>query len=36
MNNPQLANQRTVYLNGDYVPESGATVHVSDRGFISW
>lgn len=34
MNNPQLANQRIVYLNGQYVPESEATVHVSDRGFI--
>lgn len=30
----QLANERVVYLNGDYVPESQATIHVSDRGFI--
>ncbi len=30
----QLANERVVYLNGDYVPESQASVHVSDRGFI--
>jgi branched-chain amino acid aminotransferase len=29
-----LSNERTVYLNGDYVPESQATVHVHDRGFI--
>jgi branched-chain amino acid aminotransferase len=27
-------NERMVYLNGDYVPESQATVHVHDRGFI--
>ncbi len=30
----QLANERQVYLNGEYVPESRATVHVHDRGFI--
>ena len=30
----QLTNERVVYLNGKYVPESQATVHVSDRGFI--
>ena len=29
-----LSNERFVYLNGDYVPESQATVHVNDRGFI--
>lgn len=34
MEGTQLANERTVYLNGKYVPESQATVHVSDRGFI--
>ena len=30
----QLTNERVVYLNGDYVPESQASVHVNDRGFI--
>jgi len=30
----RLANERVVYLNGEYVPESRASVHVSDRGFI--
>ena len=34
MNSVELANQRIVYLNGDYLPESEATVHISDRGFI--
>jgi len=34
MEGTQLANERIVYLNGKYVPESQATVHVSDRGFI--
>lgn len=34
MNHAQLANQRTVYLNGDYLPESEATIPISDRGFI--
>ena len=34
MSTTQLANQRIVYLNGHYVPESEATIHVSDRGFI--
>ena len=34
MEGHQLSNERIVYLNGDYVPESQATVHVSDRGFI--
>lgn len=34
MTERHLANERVVYLNGDYVPESQATVHVSDRGFI--
>lgn len=29
-----LANERTVYLNGEYVPESNAFVHFRDRGFI--
>ena len=27
-------NERTVYLNGEYVPESRAVIHISDRGFI--
>ena len=30
----QLSNERMVYLNGDYVPESRAMVHFLDRGFI--
>lgn len=34
MEDTQRANERVVYLNGSYVPESQATVHVSDRGFI--
>ncbi|MDP6342733.1 MAG: aminotransferase class IV [Alphaproteobacteria bacterium] len=36
MNTPgdALANERVVYLNGDYVPESRATVPITDRGFI--
>ena len=34
MEGTQLANERIVYLNGKYVPESQATIHVSDRGFI--
>ena len=33
MNDP-LLNERVVYLNGEYVPESRATVSISDRGFI--
>ena len=33
MNDP-LLNERVVYLNGEYVPESRATVPISDRGFI--
>ncbi|MDP6872170.1 MAG: aminotransferase class IV [Alphaproteobacteria bacterium] len=33
MNEP-LLNERVVYLNGEYVPESRATVSISDRGFI--
>ena len=27
-------NERVVYLNGDYVPESRAVIHINDRGFI--
>jgi len=34
MSEHQRANERVVYLNGDYVPESQATVHISDRGFL--
>lgn len=34
MSDQQLANERVVYLNGAYVPESRATVHINDRGFI--
>ena len=29
-----LSNERVVYLNGEYVPESRATISISDRGFI--
>ncbi|MBC8242638.1 MAG: aminotransferase class IV [Alphaproteobacteria bacterium] len=29
-----LLNERVVYLNGEYVPESRATISISDRGFI--
>ena len=32
--NDNLSNERVVYLNGDYVPESRATISISDRGFI--
>ena len=28
-----LANERIVYLNGDFIPESNATVHIHDYGF---
>ncbi len=34
MSTTRQTSQRIVYLNGDYVPEPEATVHVSDRGFI--
>ena len=30
----QRSNERMVYLNGDYVPESRAMVHFHDRGFV--
>lgn len=30
----QRSNERMVYLNGDFVPESRAVVHIHDRGFI--
>lgn len=30
----QLSNERVVWLNGDFVPESQATVHIHDRGFL--
>ena len=33
MNDP-LLNERMAYVNGEYVPESRATVSISDRGFI--
>ena len=29
-----LSNERVVYLNGEFVPESRATIPISDRGFI--
>ena len=29
-----LSNERVVYLNGEFVPESRATISISDRGFI--
>lgn len=29
-----LANERIVYLNGDYVPESSGLIHFRDRGFV--
>ncbi len=32
--NDHLLNERVVYLNGEYVPESRATIPISDRGFI--
>ncbi|MBT3330209.1 MAG: branched-chain amino acid aminotransferase [Rhodospirillaceae bacterium] len=32
--NESLLNERVVYINGDYVPESRATISISDRGFI--
>ncbi len=32
--NDNLSNERVVYLNGEYVPESRAVVPISDRGFI--
>ncbi len=32
--NEQLSNERVVYLNGDYVPESRAQIPITDRGFI--
>ncbi|MFP6748365.1 MAG: aminotransferase class IV [Alphaproteobacteria bacterium] len=32
--NDSLLNERVVYLNGEYVPESRATIPISDRGFI--
>ena len=32
--NDNLLNERVVYLNGEYVPESRATIPISDRGFI--
>ena len=31
---PETPNERTVYINGQYVPESRAVIHISDRGFI--
>lgn len=34
MSDAQLSNERTVWLNGAFVPESQANVHVLDRGFI--
>jgi len=30
----RLSNERVVYLNGAYVAESQATIHIQDRGFI--
>jgi branched-chain amino acid aminotransferase len=30
----RLSNERVVYLNGTYVAESQATIHIQDRGFI--
>ncbi len=32
--NDSLMNERVVYLNGEFVPESRATIPISDRGFI--
>ena len=32
--NGSLSNERVVYLNGEFVPESRATISISDRGFI--
>jgi branched-chain amino acid aminotransferase len=32
--NDSLLNERVVYLNGEYLPESRATIPISDRGFI--
>ena len=32
--NESLLNERVVFINGDYVPESRATISISDRGFI--
>ncbi len=34
MTEPQLSNERVVWINGKFVPESQASVHVLDRGFI--
>ena len=31
---PALSNERTVYLNGDYCPESAALLSFRDRGFL--
>ncbi len=31
---PATPNERTVYLNGEYIPESRAVIHIGDRGFI--
>ena len=30
----ELSNERVVWMNGQFVPESQATIHVHDRGFI--
>ncbi|MGM0584220.1 MAG: aminotransferase class IV [Pseudomonadota bacterium] len=34
MTERQLSNERVVWLNGEIVPESQATVHIHDRGFL--
>jgi branched-chain amino acid aminotransferase len=34
VNQHQLGNERIVWMNGDFVPESAATIHIHDRGFL--